>query len=92
MKTFEYTSTTEMIINESGNLQEFYRMANLLSKTRHIHLMSKEDDAVIVEWHYKFRGDMLSLQYNIYNGVTLLYNGKDKKIVDKLAVHLREGQ
>jgi len=90
MKPFEYTSQTEMVINESGNLQEFYRVANVLSKTRHVHLMSKEDDAFILEWHYKYRGDALSLQYSIYNGVTLLYSGKDKKTVDKLAVRLRE--
>jgi len=90
MKTFEYTNQTEMVINESGNLREFYRVANLLSKTRHVHLMSKEDDAIVVEWHYKFRGDKLSLQYSVYNGVTLLHTGRDKKNVDKLAVRLRE--
>ena len=78
-----------MVINESGNLQEFYRLANLLSKTRHVHLMSKEDDAIVVEWHYKYRGDALSLQYSIYNGVSLLYSEKAKKTVDKLAVRLR---
>jgi hypothetical protein len=42
MKPFEYTSQTEMVINESGNLQQFYRVANVLSKTRHVHLMSKK--------------------------------------------------
>jgi hypothetical protein len=88
MKPFEYTST-EMINNESGNLQEFYRIANVLSQTRHVHLTSKEDDAITVEWHYKYRGDALSLQYSVYNGVTLLYNGKDKKYADKLAVRLK---
>lgn len=90
MKPFEYSSHTEMVINESGNLKEFYRIANELSKTRHVHLMSKEDDAFTVEWHYKYRGNVLSLQYSVYNGVTLLYNGKDKKTADKLAVRLRE--
>lgn len=90
MKPFEYNTQTEMVINESGNLKEFYRLANALSKTRHVHLLSKIDDAMIVEWHYKYRGDALSLQYSIFNGVTLLYNGKDKKHADKLAVRLRE--
>lgn len=91
MKPFEYTSFTETIINESGNLQEFYRLANVLSQTRHVHLMSKEDDAITVEWHYKYRGDALALQYSVYNGVTLLYSGKDKKNADKLLVRLKSG-
>ena len=90
MKSFEYTTQAEMVINESGNLQEFYRIANALGKTRHVHLLSKEDDAITVEWHYKYRCDSLSLQYSIYNGVTLLYNGKDKKTADKIAGRLRE--
>ncbi|MBS1745191.1 MAG: hypothetical protein JST21_03360 [Bacteroidetes bacterium] len=92
MDTFEYRNTTEMVINESGTLQEFYRIANALGKTRHVQLMSKEDDPIMVEWHYKYRGDALSLQYSIFNGVTLVYNGKDKKTADKLAVRLREIQ
>ena len=91
MKPFEYSTITERVISETGNLQEFYRLANVLSKTRHVHLMSKEDDADIMEWHFKYRGSDLSLQYNIYNGVTLLYNGKDKKTADKLAGRLKQG-
>jgi hypothetical protein len=92
MKPFEYTTHTEMVINESGNLQEFYRLANVLSKTRHVHLTSKADDAFLVEWNYTYKGGELSLQYSIYNGVTLVYNGKDKKYADKLAGRLRTGQ
>jgi len=89
MKPFEYTTKTEMVVNESGNLKEFYKLANALSKTRHVHLKSKVDDAFMVEWSYKYRGDEISLQYSIYNGVTLLYTGKDKKNADKLALRLR---
>jgi hypothetical protein len=92
MRPFEYSTISEMVISESSNLQDFYRLANVLSKTRHVHLMSKEDDAEVLEWHFKYRGNPVSLQYNIYNGVTLLYNVKDKKTADKLAVRLRGRQ
>lgn len=92
MKPFEYSTTSEMVISESGNLQEFYRLANVLSKTRHVHLMSKQDDADIMEWHFKYRGNAVSLQYNIYGGVSLLYNEKAKKTADKLVVRLKKIQ
>ena len=91
MKPFEYSTLSEMVISESSNLQEFYRLANVLSKTRHVHLMSKQDDADVLEWQFKYRGNPLYLQYNIYNGVTLLYNVKNKKTADKLAVRLKQG-
>jgi Protein of unknown function (DUF3630) len=90
MKPFEYSTITERVISETGNLQEFYRLANVLSKTRHVHLMSKEDGADILEWHFKYRGNEVALQYNIYYGVTLLYNGKDQKTADKLALRLKQ--
>ena len=93
MKPFEYsTTTTEMVINENGSLQQFYRLANVLSKTRHVHFTAKKDDADILEWYFKYRGNQLALQYNIYAGVTLLFNGKDMKTANKLAVRLREIQ
>ncbi len=92
MKTFEYTSATEMIINESGSLQQFYRITNVLSKTRHVHFKTKEDDADGVEWRFSYRGNQLALQYNIYNGVMLIFNGKDSKTANKLAERLREVQ
>jgi len=92
MKPFEYSTTTEMVITENGSLQQFYRLANVLSKTRHVHLTAKEDDADIVEWHFKYRGNQLALQYNIYTGVTLLFNGKDMRRANKLAGRLREVQ
>lgn len=92
MKTFEYISTAEMIINESGSLQQFYRLTYVLSKTRHVHFKMKEEDAEGMEWRFSYRGDQLTLQYNIYNGVTLLFNEKDSKTANKLAVRLREIQ
>lgn len=92
MKHFEYSTLTEMTISEEGNLQDFYRLAGVLSKTRHMQLLSKEDDAMIVEWHYKYRGDDVSLQYSVYNGVSLLYSGKDQRRADKIAGRLKNGQ
>jgi|GEM_PF-2797467 len=92
MKPFEYTTQTEMVINEGGNLQQFYHLATVLSKTRHVHLLRKQDDADILEWHYKYRGNQLSLQYSVYNGVTLLYHGKDKKHADRILGRLRQAQ
>jgi len=92
MKPFEYSTSTEMVINENGSLQQFYRLANVLSKTRHVHLTAKEDDADNLEWRFKYRGNQLALQYNIYSGVILRFSGKDMKTANKLVHRLREVQ
>ena len=81
-----------MVINESGSLQQFYRLTYVLSKTRHVHFTTKEDDVDGLEWRFNYRGNQLALQYNIYNGVILVFNEKDSKTANKLAVRLREVQ
>ena len=88
MKTYQYITTSEMVINESGSLQQFYRLTNILSKTRFVHFTAKQDEADILEWRFKYRGNKLALKYDIYNGVTLLFNEKGSKAANKIAVHL----
>ncbi len=90
MKPFEYSNASEMVINETGSLREFYRLTNELSKDRHVRFIGKHDDAYNIEWYFKYRGNQLALQYSIFNGVTLLLqSGKDFKAANKLAVKLK---
>ncbi len=90
MKPYEYNQTTPVVINENGGLQEFYRIADVLSKNRRIRFTEKFDDADNIEWHFKYRGNPLALQYNIFNGVTLLSQpGKLQRIADKLIVKMK---
>lgn len=81
-----------MVITESVSLQQFYRLTNVLSKTRHVHFTAKEDDADILQWRFSYRGNQLALKYDIYNGVTLLFNEKNVKAANKIAVRLLEAQ
>lgn len=81
-----------MVISESGSLQQFYRLTDALSKTRHVHFTAKEDEAYILQWRFKYRGNALALKYDVYNGVTLLFNEKDSKAANKIAVRLLEIQ
>ena len=92
MKTYQHTATNEMVINESGSLQQFYRLTNVLSKTRYVHFTAKEDEADILEWRFRYRGNQLALKYDIYNGVTLIFNAKSSKAANKIAVRLLEIQ
>ena len=91
MKPNEYHTIAEsMVIDESGSLQKFYLLTNELSRTRHVRFVSKLDEADSIEWHFKYHGHPLALQYNIYNGVTLApQNSKDVTAANKLAVKLK---
>ncbi len=81
-----------MVISESGSLQQFYRLTDALSKTRHVQFTAKDDEAYILQWRFKYRGNQLALKYDVYNGVTLVYNEKGTKAANKIAVRLLEIQ
>ncbi len=91
MKPNDYNTMSErMVIDESGSLQKFYLLTHELSKSRHVRFTGKMDDADNIEWHFKYYGHPLALQYDIYNGVTLLpKNSKDVGAASKLATKLR---
>jgi len=90
MKSNDYNTTVSTIIDDSASLQQFYVLTNELSRHRKVRFTGKLDEADNIEWNFKYRGYPLSLQYNIYTGVTLSQqSGKDVKVVDEVAVMLK---
>jgi len=80
------------IINEQSSLADFYNFTDKLSKTRFVRFTGKNDEADNIEWKFTYRGRKLTIQYSIYNGVSLFSEKvKDLKIVTKLAdkLHLK---
>jgi hypothetical protein len=90
MKPNDYNTTYNTIIDDSASLQQFYLFTDQLSRNKKVRFTGKMDEADNIEWNFKYRGYPLSLQYNIYNGVSLSQsNGKDAKVVNEVAIILK---
>jgi hypothetical protein len=82
---------TEVVISDDGGLKQFYHVADLLSQELGIKFLNKEDDFDTIDWEFKFKGQFLSLHYNIYNGITIFPTktrdalNKENKAVVELA-------
>lgn len=82
---------TEAIIADDGNLNLFYRIAGIINEDLRIKFVTKEDEFDSINWHFKFKGHRLTLNYDIYNGISLLptkcdaADQKDNKAVEELA-------
>lgn len=84
MESF-HSSVAGNTIYENGSLNQFYSLTDILRKTRHVRFISKNDDADNIEWHFKYRGRKLTLQYSIYNGVSLFpEDGNDVETMNRL--------
>ncbi|HOA38760.1 MAG TPA: hypothetical protein PLQ32_08205 [Flavihumibacter sp.] len=82
---------TEAVIDEDGGLKRFYEVANLLSDGLKIRFSSKLDDFDSLIWDFKYKGQPLTLHYNIYTGICLypkqvqLAAERDNKAVAEVA-------
>ena len=90
MKPNDYSTTFSTIIDDNASLQQFYSLTHELSRNKKVRFTGKLDEADNIEWNFNYRGYKLSLQYNIYTGVSLSpQNDKDVKVVNEVAVMLR---
>ena len=62
---------TEAVIDGDGGLKRFYQIASLLTDALDIFYTNKEDDFDAIGWEFRFHHYDLTLQYSIYNGISL---------------------
>jgi hypothetical protein len=78
------------VISEYGGLKEFNCLTAKLTGNKRVKFIGKEDEADNIDWRFKYRGKRLILQYNIYNGLSLLSaNSKHSSYANELAGSLR---
>lgn len=63
---------TEAVLDDDGNLQRFYQIADILMSDLKINFTRKEDDFDAINWEFSFGKHLLTLCYSIYNGISLL--------------------
>ncbi len=63
---------TEAVLDDDGNLNRFYLIADILTDDLNVQFTRKEDDFDAINWDFSFGKHLLTLCYSIYNGVSLL--------------------
>lgn len=80
----------EAVIDDNCGLKKFYSIANVMAKELKVKFIGKEDDSATVDWHFKYKGQPLTLQHNIYNGVSIFTKAaKGNKVITELANFLQ---
>ncbi|HET7898034.1 MAG TPA: hypothetical protein VFL47_10200 [Flavisolibacter sp.] len=62
---------TEAVLDGEGGLKRFYQIASILSDDLNVVFTNKEDDFDAINWDFQLEKYLLTLQYSIYNGITL---------------------
>ena len=62
---------TEAVIDGDGGLKRFYQIADILTDDLKVAFKNKEDDFDAISWDFTLGHNDLTLQYSIYNGISL---------------------
>jgi hypothetical protein len=85
------TGSIEAVIDDNCGMKKFFNIANHLSSELKIRFISKEDNCDRVDWKFNYKGQPLTLQYNIYNGVSICtHDRKYNDTVNELAQMLEQ--
>ena len=63
---------TEAVIDDNCGISKFYSIAGTLSDELKVTFINQVDDADSVNWYFKYKKNLLTLSYNIFNGVSIL--------------------
>lgn len=74
---------TEAVIDDNCGISKFYSIAGTLTNDLKIEFINQVDDADILSWDFKYKKHTLTLQYSIFNGVSILPpSAKNAKAAD----------
>lgn len=62
---------TEAVIDDNCGISKFYAITNTLAKDLKVKFLNQVDDAETLDWDFQYRGQFLTLHYNIFNGVSI---------------------
>lgn len=62
---------TEAVIDDNCGISKFYAIASTLANDLRVSFLNQIDDAETLDWDFKYRDQLLTLHYNIFNGVSI---------------------
>jgi hypothetical protein len=62
---------TEAVIDDNCGISKFYAIADTLSTELNVNFLNQVDDVDTLDWDFKYKNQLLTLHYNVFNGVSV---------------------
>jgi hypothetical protein len=62
---------TEAVIDDNCGISKFYAIADTLSVDLKVNFLNQVDDTETLDWDFKYKNSLLTLHYNMFNGVSI---------------------
>ena len=63
--------STEAVIDDNCGISKFYAIADTLTADLQVNFLNQVDDADTLDWDFHYKNQLLTLHYNIFNGVSI---------------------
>ena len=80
------SGATEAVIDDNCGISKFYAIAHTLSENLQVIFMNQVDDTETLNWDFKYKEQMLTLHYDIFEGVSIYPQQIKSKQTDDMAV------
>lgn len=82
---------TEAVIDDNCGISKFYSIAGTLSDELKVKFIKQVDNADSLNWDFKYKKNLLTLSFNIFNGVSILPGAlKNSRNVNKAVEDLAQ--
>lgn len=83
------TGGTEAVIDDNCGISKFYAIANTLIQELQVNFLHQIDEVETLNWNFQYHGELLTLHYNVFNGVSIYSEtGKNKTKENKVVMEL----
>lgn len=65
------TGATEAVIDDNCGVSKFYAIAHTLTEDLHVVFVNQVDESETLNWDFKYKGNYLTLHYNVFEGVSI---------------------
>ena len=84
---------TEAVIDDNCGISKFYAIAHTLAEQLQVSFLNQVDESETLDWDFKYKDQLLTLHYNIFEGVSIfpqqIYSVKnDNRAVMEVAYFL----
>lgn len=62
---------TVAVIDDNCGISKFYAIAETLTTELKVNFLNRENDANDLDWDFKYKNQLLTLHYNVFNGVSV---------------------
>jgi hypothetical protein len=62
---------TEAVIDDNCGISKFYAIADTLAAELNVNFLNQVDDVDTLDWDFKYKNHLLTLHYNVFNGVSV---------------------